>query len=208
MSANLIKSTLEQAHYQKLRLQEFQQRDYPFANCTKLLGILIKIHDDLIKNLSTILEKAVNNVSDLGLQEDAETATQRYKHFFSFLHLQLDLFEFSTRENISQGTVYLFEGLVERFHEQDKFILVPTYDFNYSYFDILRHIIAVAKKIIPEIESLIQTDIRKMGIIAYPNTYRDNVITNSLLSHEVGHHIVEQNESLSNFSINLRLMMN
>lgn len=192
ISETLLGTTLEHASYQKVRLSELEHQDFPFADCKQLVTILLDIHSVIIDELDSLLTEIRKNPNDKEIQRDAEIGARRFGHLLAFLHSSLELLEFSGRSHISQGSVYLLGGLTSHFGRTERFILVPSYEFNYSYTDVLHHIIKATEDAIPAMQRKLGKDVNRIAVLSYPNVYRENVLSNCLLGHEVGHYVVEQ----------------
>lgn len=197
LTGNLLKATLEHAYYQGVRLSELAHQDFPFTDCKRIISFLKSVNRAIVRRLERLGLEALSSPTDKEAERDLHVSSQRFGHLLNVMDEYLRLLEFSTRSHISQGSVNLLETLTMGFKENERFILVPEYEFNYSYLDILRHlrsVVAEATIAIPEANR----SPKSIAVLSYPNIFRENALANALLAHELGHFVVEQTNIVEN----------
>ncbi|MGA2876571.1 MAG: hypothetical protein ABSE82_13665 [Nitrososphaerales archaeon] len=188
---NLLRAALEHAYYQESRLTELSHQEFPFPDSTRLVDILVDIHEAIMDELDSLLTELERNPGDADSQRDAEIGARRFGYLLAFLHDTLELLEFSSRAHLSQASVHLIEGLTTKVRKR-QFILMPAYEYNYSYRDIMAHILRATTEAFEGTHRRIRTSVNNIAVLSYPNIYRENVLANCLLGHEIGHFVVEQ----------------
>jgi len=81
----------------------------------------------------------------------------------------------------------LLEDLTRTF-KNAKFFLTPIFEHNYSYRDLKNYLTKVTE-ILPNTKHVLSLLPDHLSVLQFPDIYRDNLVANSLLGHEVGHFI-------------------
>jgi len=154
--------------------------------------------------LDNLLKETTESASE-NSRQDAIIGATRFGILLAFLHTTLEPLEFSSRTHISQGTVTLLRALMTTRGEQRRFILVPTYEYNYLYSDVMSHILRATRQAFAESTSEMNRDTQSIAVLSYPNIYRENVLANCLLGHEIGHFVVEQSQLVNKVMSQIQL---
>lgn len=202
---SLLRTCLEHAHQQRSRLADFSTRDFPFPGCLFLVKILGLLLDLIMERLSSDIASLRTAPNDPDVLQDAEIEPRRFALTLSLLHEVLELLEVSNREHISQGSVYFLDEITWPFRNNSRFILYPSYTYNYSYADILNFITKISSSI--RVIGLtgksnpanFEAITKKVGIsvISFPMIYRDNAMSHCMVAHETGHYFVESRKIIS-----------
>lgn len=188
---NLLRATLEHAYYQGARLSELSRLDFPFVDCKHVILFITGINEAVIERLDRLEAEVGRAPGDRTVLRDAQVSSQRFGHLLNVMDDYLRLLEFSTRTHISQGSVNLLDALTAGFKKNERFILVPEYEFNYSYIDILRHLNNVVADAGISIRNA-SRDLKSIAVLSYPNIFKENALANCVLAHELGHFVIEQ----------------
>jgi hypothetical protein len=200
----LIRAALEHAHYQESRLTELSHQEFPFTDSKQLVQILLKIHAKIIDRLDILLSESTEGTSQ-SIRQDAVLAATRFGYLLAFLHTALEPLEFSSRTHVSQGTVTLLRSLMTKRGERRRFILMPAYEYNYSYTDVMSHILRATRQALGESGLELDEDAESIAVLSYPNIYRENVLANCLLGHEIGHFVAEQSQLVGKIMAKIQL---
>jgi hypothetical protein len=193
---NLLDTTKELFYYHRKKVGQLQHRDYPFKCCTDLLQKLFTVDEAILDKLETI-NRQINNVrtadEEKTFVQESIDRLQRYGQLLGVLHSLLVYFELGSRDYIQEGTAVPVEKIIRKFDEQSAFILVPIFDYNYMYWDILRPLKKSLKNVLPseEIERIFSSMRGKYAVFGLPLIMKNNIVLNAILSHELGHFLDE-----------------
>ncbi len=198
----LIRSNTEIARFQQDNIQDLLTKDYPYEDSKRLIDVLEQINKEIIK----ILEGLKTNFSTLEKQREGGTPPDTiqyerlsnklliYSKLIWELNTILHYVEQSVRENVSQSTVFLINHLAREYEKTSSFFLTATTEHNYLYRDIKNEVRELIQDSIPNTVEIIARLRENFSRISFPTIYRDNIVTNVLLAHEIGHFIVELNK--------------
>lgn len=185
----------ETIFYHKERLSQLQFKDYPFEASKDFIGVMSRIHEELLKVLDSleleVLEKARKGET---IPEEVLIRTKRYGQLVGVLHSILQILEMGSREYISQGSVVLMESITKHFGSNSRFILLPLYEYNFTYQDLTQPLKMMLKDVLPDIEEITSPFAKKFAVIGFPLVQKENILLNSLIAHEVGHFVNEEKQ--------------
>jgi hypothetical protein len=193
---SLLDSTKEAVYYHRGKVDQLKHRDYPFKCCSDLLQKLFAVDEAILNELSTI-DQELYKTRD-GDQENifvAETIDklQRYGQLLGVLHSLLVYFELGSRDFIQEGTSVPIEHMMKEFGDETAFIIVPIFDYNYMYWDILKPLKKSLKNALPsiDIDKMFSSMPNKYAVFGLPLSTKNNIVLNALLAHELGHYLDE-----------------
>ena len=111
------------------------------------------------------------------------------------LHILLD-------ENRKKASLIMNDGIVYEFickKEKDQliiysgniiFLLTPTDEHNFEYTDIIGSTLRSIIRIFPNSQMILDLLPENISVVSFPDIYRDNIVSNVLLAHEIGHFII------------------
>ena len=85
----------------------------------------------------------------------------------------------------------MIEDITESRTKSSKFLLTPTYEYNYFYFDVMTRIQMITERAYGR-STRPKGSPSSIAVLLYPDAYRENILANCLLGHEIGHFVVEQ----------------
>lgn len=188
-----IQTVKETAFYQIERLNQLQYKDFPFEASKDFIRVMSEIHKELLGVLGALeLELSKKAENDEPFSEDVLIRIKRYGQLVGVLHSLLQILEMGSREYISQGSVVLMESITKRLDSSSRFILLPMYEYNFTYQDVIRPLKIMLKDALPHIEEILSPFAKKFAVIGFPLAQKENILLSSLLAHEVGHFINEE----------------
>lgn len=194
LKQSLLNNIREEYFYHKRRVDQLKHRDYPFPCCPKLLDKLSNIDAAILSELDT-LGKAIlqvrEGVSNNSLRKEELDKIQRYGQLLGILHYVLTFFEMGSREYVPEGTVVSIRDVVKKFDKSAAFALVPIFDYNYIYLDLMKLLNKALRHALLDVDQQLSGTATKYAIFGFPLVMKQNVIMNSILAHEVGHFIDE-----------------
>lgn len=196
--SSLLQSTKEAVYYHRSKVDQLKHRDYPFSCCGKLLQKLFSIDEAILTELDKIdleLPKARNAEQEITFLTETINKLQRYGQLLGVLHALLVYFELGSRDFIQEGTSVPIENLMSEFGDKAAFIVVPIFDYNYMYWDILKPLKKSLKNALSstEIEKIFSDMPNKYAVFGLPLSTKNNIVLNALLAHEFGHFLDEVN---------------
>ena len=193
---DLLNSTREEYFYHSRRVDQLKHRDYPFPWCIALLDTLSEIDDAILRELDKlnkeILETPKSEQNVPFMKEDLDKI-QRYGQLVGILHYVLTFFEIGSREYVPEGTVVSIENIIRKFDKFAAFVLVPIFEYNYTYLDLMKLLKKALQYALPDVDKLFSNMPDKYAVFGFPLIMKKNVILNAILAHEVGHFIDEAN---------------
>jgi hypothetical protein len=185
---NLLNATREEYFYHSDRVNQLSHNDYPFQCCLEFLDKLLKIDKAVLLELDRI-EKEVIETSEYSLKESIEKI-QRYGQLVGILHYILTFFEVGNREYIPIGTLVSIKKLIRKVDRISAFTLVPIFDYNYIYQDLMFMLKKALRDALPDkIDEILAGMPEKYAVFGFPLVMKNNVVLNVILAHEVGHFI-------------------
>ena len=188
--SNLIQTVKESAFYNTNRLQELRFREYAFTASKEFIEALLIVHKNILIQLDS-LEQGISSIE--GEFEDQIVSVQRYGQILGSLHTILQILEMGGREYVPQGAVVLIRCMMKFFDSKAKFLLIPNYEYNYAYVELIGPLRTTLRDALINPEGSL-TFADKFAIFWFPLAHRDNVLLNSLLAHEVGHFVNEEKQ--------------
>lgn len=193
---SLLDSTREAFYYHRVKVDQLKHRDYPFVCCIDFLQKLFKVDDAILKELDKIgqeLCKTRSNDQEITFASETIDKLQRYGQLLGVLHSLLVYSELGSREFIQEGTVIPIENLMKEFGEKTAFIIVPIFEYNYMYWDIMKPLKKSLKNALSstEIEQIFSNMPEKYAVFGLPLITKNDIVLNSLLAHELGHFLDE-----------------
>lgn len=196
LTRSLLDSTREAFYYHRIKVDQLKHRDYPFECCVDLLENLFRVDEAILKELDKIVEeldKARNAEQEAAFVSETIDKLQRYGQLLGVLHSLLVYSELGSREFIQEGTVVPIENLMKEFGEKTAFIIVPIFDYNYMYWDIMKPLKKSLKNALStaEIDKIFSNMPEKYAVFGLPLITKNDIVLNSLLAHELGHFLDE-----------------
>lgn len=183
---NLLNATREEYFYHSNRVDQIRHNDYPFQCCLQFLDKLIKIDEEVLQELDRIEKEVIDN-PNYSLKESIEKI-QRYGQLVGVLHYVLTFFEIGNREYIPIGTLVSLKNLIRKVDAVSAFTLIPIFDYNYIYLDLMVMLKRAARDALPDkIDEIFSGMPEKYAVFGFPLVMKNNVILNVILAHEVGH---------------------
>lgn len=184
------------------RCRDLLHKDLPFNDSMLLIGMFSKVFEQIRNEILLMIEDSENH-DDEFLLNLITLQSRRLRE----LHQYFIYIEPLGRENISQSNLDLLSYLTARVDKSKfRFVFVPSYEFNFSIFDIIERI----RKLVPKEEvfmEIVKEGIDKIFLISFPFVYKNNIVANCMISHEIGHFIVDTESSL-NFFEEYRIIYN
>lgn len=189
-----------------------QLSDYSIKRCEDLLSkelpfdesrILIKTFLKAVEVTKEKMKKLRKNLNKYPKDEVKEQLTNYGKTLYK-LHSFFVTLEPLGRENISQASIYLMEHITSKIDsKKTKFVFVPSYEFDFSITDFVEEM----KSLLNDQEfdeSVAKSDdsnpLPKIYLLEFPFVYKDNIVINSMIAHEIGHYICYQSLYKSNYT--------
>lgn len=182
----LVHSTIQVTNFQKSRLEELIAKEFPFKHSKSLIKTILEFDKEIIKQL----QEKEKKFSSITKQEDFENLRDSILSYMTLiweLNYIVHVVERSAREHVIESTVLLLEDLTKTF-KNAKFFLIPIFEHNYSYRDLKNYLTKVTE-ILPNTKHVLSSLPDNLSVLQFPDIYRDNLVANSLLGHEVGHFI-------------------
>lgn len=196
---SLLESTKETFYYHRNKVDQLKHRDYPFKCCIDLLLKLFDVDEAILNELEKIdleVSKPRNSEQEKTFVEESIDKLQRHGQLLGVLNSLLVYFELGSRDFVQEGTAVPIENIIRKFDEKSAFILVPIFEYNYMYWDILRPLKKSLKNALPleVVESIFSDMPGKYAVFGLPLSMKNNIILNAILSHELGHFLDETKE--------------
>lgn len=204
---SLFRSIKQIVQLQISRLNELDVKDYPYNSSRKHIKLIHAFYEnslDIIKNLEKEFQKIKS-------KEDFEEIEKQLKQISQTLTWisgnAINIISSSTRENVSQNTVFLINHLTTPFNDKSEFILIPTNDHNYEIthwgivLDRLSSLLGVQTDKLPY-------DPESFSILSFPAVYKDNLVAHSLMGHEIGHFIILHENLIEELSKHITINSN
>jgi hypothetical protein len=185
LSPNLINTLKEAAFYNKNRFQELMYEDYPYTTSRDFIKTLTVVHKGILENL-VHMEKNLGNGESF---EERSVEIQRYGQTLSSMHDLLQILEMGRREYVPEGIVVLIHNLMKASSSNARFLLLPAYDYNFMYVELIGSLKITLKDVLEETDSVLGTT--KFAIFWFPLAHKDNAMLNALLAHEFGHFLAD-----------------
>lgn len=190
---SLFRSIKQIVRLQISRLNELDVKDYPYNSSRKHIQLIRAFYEnslDIIKNLEEEFQKTKS-------KEDFEEIATLLKQISQTLTWisgnAINIISSSTRENVSQNTVFLINHLTAPFDDKSEFILIPTDDHNYeiTYWGIILDRLSTRLSALFGVQTKkLPHDPKSFSILSFPAVYKDNLVAHSLMGHEIGHFII------------------
>ena len=189
---DLLNSTREEYFYHNRRVDQLKHKDYPFPWCIVLLDKLSDIDIAILRELDKLDKELMRTKKSKKqasfIKEDLDKI-QRYGQLVGVLHYVLTFFEIGCREYVPEGTAVSIKNIVRKFDKLAAFILVPIFEYNYIYLDLMTLLKKPLHYALPDVDRLLSDMPDKYAVFGFPLIMKQNVILNSILAHEVGHFI-------------------
>ncbi len=185
----LINSLKQTVKLQALRFEELSSKDFPYNSSKEHIKIMREIYQEslsIIKKFEDDFKKATKEPEYIELEKDLKQMSQTLTWLGGNA---INIISSSTRENVSQNTVFLVKYLTTPFTKDSRFILIPIDQHNY---EITRwgYLLQSLIKLIEIEPSVLSYPPNSFSILSFPAVYKDNLVAHSLLGHEIGHFII------------------
>jgi len=91
------------------------------------------------------------------------------------------VYEFISKEENGKSVIYSGNVI---------FLLTPTDKHNFEYTDIIGSTLKHVVQVFPNVQKILDLLPENVAVLSFPDIYRDNIVANILLAHEVGHFII------------------
>ena len=187
--ASLFRSIKQIVQLQISRLNELDVKDYPYNSSRKHIKLIRAFYENSLDNIKN-LEGKFQKTKSKDDFEEIEILLKQISQTLTWISGNaINIISSSTRENVSQNTVFLINHLTAPFNDKSEFILIPTNDHNYEIthwgivLDRLSSLLGVQTDKLPY-------DPKLFSILSFPAVYKDNLVAHSLMGHEIGHFII------------------
>lgn len=184
----LVLTAIQTADLQHRRLVELSAKDFPVEHSALFIDALIKFNKETMK----ILREKLTLFEQLSQKEDYDNLHNyviQYLQLLWHLNYIAHIVERSDRTYVGESTVILLSEFTKNF-KTSKFFVIPTYEYNYSYQPLKRFLLLVSR-MLPDSREKLKELPDNLAVLSFPDIYKDNVIANSELAHEIGHFIDE-----------------
>jgi len=185
----LIDSIKQIVNLQASRFEELSSKDYPYNSSKEHIKIMREIYHQALKIVKEFEDDFKNAKKDddyIELEKDLKQISQTLTWIGG---IAINIISSSTRENVSQNTIFLVKYLTSPFVKSSRFILIPIDQHNYEitrWGSLLQSLINLM-----EIDPSVLTYApNSFSILSFPVVYKDNLVAHSLLGHEIGHFII------------------
>jgi len=194
----LLRSNSEIVTFQKNKINELATKDFPFDS-KDLIDVLkainkeiAKIFENLQQTFQDYQSKYTNVVFITGANpyEDLLVDLLNHIQLVWIINALIHFMEQSSHENVSQSAVFLIDRLTKNFSEDSKFLLTPIFENNFTYRNIGKHISDLIRDALPNAKEILAKFPENFSILSFPAIHRDNIVSNILLAHEVGHFFI------------------
>lgn len=183
---HLIHTAIQTADLQRVRLDDLFAKDFPYKQSKDFIEALKAFNNEIL----IILQNKETQFITLQTNADFDNFRShiiQYTQLIWALNYITHIVERSTREHVSESTVLLLSHLTHKFNTA-KFFVIPTFEYNYVYQN-LREFSDTVTKMLPRTKNILDKLPDKLAVLSFPDIYKDNLIANSELAHEVGHFI-------------------
>jgi len=190
----LLNTIREEYFYHNRRVHQLKHRDYPCPWCITFLDKLSSIDESILRELDVLWKKIQQTQKDntsISLVKEDLDKIQRYGQLLGILHYVLTFFEMGSREYVPEGTVVSIRDIVREFDKSAAFVLVPIFEYNYIYLDLMNLLNRALEYALPDMDTEFLGMPKKYAVFGFPLVMKRNVILNSILAHEMGHFIDE-----------------
>lgn len=187
----LIDSSKQIIELQKSKLDTFSTKDFPNQTSYDLISLMQEICEktsNFLLKLEEEFKKAKTNEDFEEIESDLIQITQ-YLGWLSAT--AIDTIELSTRDRVSQDSIFLLNYFTKPFSKNSRFILIPTHEHNFM--------IAAWGEMFKKILELLDVELGSLkisptifSIISFPSIFKDNLVAHSSLGHEIGHFIISK----------------
>jgi len=182
----LISTSIQACDLQRIRLENLEAKDFPAGHSKHFISALLGFNREILR----ILRDKSTQFSNLSSEDDFDTLRDDIIQFMMVIwHMNYitHIVERSAREHVSESTVLLLAELTRKFKDSKLFV-IPTHEYNYIY-ENLYSFLAKISVMLPGTKNIIDDLPDKLAVLSFPDIYKDNLIANSELAHEVGHFI-------------------
>jgi len=191
---NLLDTVKEEYFYHSKRVDQLKLGDYPFPWSSTLLTKLSEIDDAILRELDKLdkeLQQTKKDPQTIALTKENLDAIQRYGQLVGVLHYVLTFFEIGHRQYLPEGTAVPIKNAIRLFDKSAAFVLVPIFEYNYIYLDLMKLLKTALQYALPDIEKIFSDMPGRYAVFGFPLIQKQNIISNTMLAHEVGHFVDE-----------------
>lgn len=190
---SLVKAVKNSAFYNLSRLEELQYKEYPYKTSQEFIDSLIEINKGILGKLENFDQVLPSSDQEF---KDQLIGVQRLAQVLSDLHALLQILEMGRREYVPQGFVDLIKEIIQSYNPKAKFLLLPNHDYNYAFVEVIAPLKASLADVLPNIDAILSFA-DKFAIFWFPLAHKDNTDLNVLLSHEIGHFVCQERQTVS-----------
>ena len=183
----LVKSSKQLLLLQIERLEQLSAKDFPYSTSKEIIGLMHEIFKQILESIKN-LEDQVETVKKSEEIKDIKTDLRLFTKFVFSQNETLNMLESSTREKVSQNTVFLIKYLTKKFLPS-KFLITAVFEHNFGITYWGKELQKAIKDMDVNISSYPKPE--SFFILSFPAVYRDNLVANSILGHELGHFIIQ-----------------
>lgn len=195
MDSEQLENVYDIGYYLKRKIQDYKIPNYYsdvpiefFNNYNEIIDYILKYTQE-------------NDLDDISLKRNGL--------FLALLHDLIKYLDHARIEDIPIELVDILEDILKKYSEDAKLFLKGSYHYNYSYIDV-QSLIKETLENSDFYEDISEILGKKIGVITFPITHKDNLLLNSVLSHELGHFLndIKQISKDIDFKIDTTLMTN
>ncbi len=182
----------------EIKTYSFYSKDYE-----DLIKILSDFNEDITKKFLNLKSniynqiKAINqtkkkNTNSIEIYDENFNTINRFNSFLRFFNKIISTFRNAENFYVHQGIFILIEEFTKKVTEQSKFIIYPFFPkgrVNYGF----KNVSEILKNFNTTFLKGIKTEeMEKFLIFAIPTVNKEDILSNSLLGHEIGHFIYKE----------------
>ena len=182
----LVLTTIQAADLQRRRLTDLSAKDFPAKHSKIFINALLEFNNEILK----IMRQKLVDFEQISDEDDFENLHDdiiQYVQLLWHLNYISHIVERSDREHVGESTVLLLSELTKKFSDSE-FFVIPTYQYNYIYQNLQKFLLKISA-MLPNTRGVFTKLPNKLAVLSFPDVYRDNLIANSELAHEIGHFI-------------------
>ena len=183
----LVKSSKQILLLQIERLEQLSAKDFPYSTSKEIIKLMHVIFDQILESIK-YLENQVETAKKDEEIKDIKTDLRLFTKFVFSQNETLNMLESSTREKVSQNTVFLIKYLTKIFPDS-KFLVTAIFEHNFGITYWGKELQKAIKNMDVNINGYPKPE--SFFILSFPAVYKDNLVANSILGHELGHFIIQ-----------------
>ena len=197
LAKSVVLSARQSAFLYGERLDYLLLKDYPLKSPKQLIehvrGLIVLIDNQLAHLQYELEAKKKELVGHKELCDDIIDSAQINSQFIDVLLKILRMIEMSTREYTPQPAVFFVRQLCDGMNLKAKFFLNPIPSLNFGFQNVTGFLDGILS--LDATESSPKTNV---VVLSFPETHQSDPVSHSLIAHEIGHWINEENSVVDN----------